>query len=163
MTTLPIPANTAEHLYCRQLPAASWSFDYEELMRVKALAPAWTEWVEKGRIAQMQASLEKGKSLTPDQKAKAAAVYLTDLNNLFPYMVAWYPTPTGWLCTSRRYVEPRTGIPERLLDAASCWEGATPAKALLSMMEDRFAAKEMRYNGAGYILVQSSPVMLAAA
>lgn len=143
MTHLPIAADTAEHFYCRMLPEELNQLTPSELIHVKSLLPSWAKWVVDTKVAA---------KLSPD-------IALTDLNTVFPYMVAWYETPNGWLCTTRRHVEGRpaeygqAAIPQRLLNAGCCWEAQTPAAALLAMMTERINTKEMRYGDFGQMVV----------
>lgn len=123
MTHLPISADSLDHLYANRLPSEYRLFSDEQNARVKALFP---KWQNAGFLA---------------------------LNGQFPYMAAWYQTPSGWLVTSRRHVpvaidEITKAVlrPARLLSAAACWEALTPADAFLDMLTERMKSGELTHD-----------------
>ncbi len=145
MNTLPIPANSLEFVAASKLPASLRQLTANEAIHAKSLLPQFAEW------------LKGTKQRAGIQGAEVNEISLHDLNTLFPYMVSYYPTPNGYLVTTRRAVaaNPKVpGIQARELDPASCWVGPTPAAALLAMMTERINNKEMRHNRAGSMVVE---------
>jgi len=122
MNTLPIAADNLDFVFSAKLPAAFALLSAADLKQCDDLLPN-----------------------LPDRT-------LGRLVSAFPYTVSFYPTPDGWLCTTRRAMpanEKVPGIAVRELDPACCWDGATPAGAMLNMIADRLESKELSYSKGG--------------
>ena len=148
--TLPIDANSLDYLHAGQLDASLQSLSENESIHAKSMLPAFAEWLK---------SQKQSKGFP---RAEAQAISLSDLNILFPYKVSYYATSAGWLCTTRRAVAANSEIPgvqARALEAASCWEGRTPAGALLAMLTERINTEEMRYGEMGNMVVLGRAVV----